>query len=309
MNLQDTLEILIPTYNRKPHITRTLTQITAPESPVKNCSITVLDNASDDGSSQVIADFAARFKNITHIRHAKNIGGNANVTRAYELAKKPYVWVICDDDSFRWDAWGEIQTALETGEYDLLLTRKDDLKGTSDIAKIFRQCTFTPAGIYRTSLITGGVLINMYNNIPNMFPHLALISEILNKKGRIFLPQGEIMDVCTFDSATSGDGNYARGSSGVYIPDTYRNMFWTVGFLNSAGLIQDKKLRAYILDHIGNHGFFSYIWGSFRKNYTHYGSFALNEASVRSVLNLRQKMQFDLACCLLRLFYSFKKKK
>lgn len=309
MNLTDTLEILIPTYNRKPHITRTLTQLTAADSPVRHCSITVLDNASEDGSSEVIAQFAARFSTVKHIRHAKNIGGNANITRAYELAKKPYVWVVCDDDSFRWEAWEEIQAALETNEYDLLLTRKDDLKGTSNIARIFRQCSFVPAGIYRTSLITGGVLMNMYNNIPNMFPHLALISEILNKKGRIFLPQGEIMDVCTFDGATSGDAHTTRGSVKTYSPAVTTHMFWTVGFLNSVKMVQDKKLRAYILDHIGRHGFFGYIVGSFRKNYTHYNGFALNEAFVRSELCFRQKFQFDLACIFLKLTSIFCRKK
>ncbi len=306
--IQEHLEILIPTYNRKPHITRTLGQLTAPESPVRNCSITVLDNASDDGSSEVIAQFAAQFANIKHIRHAKNIGGNANITRAYEMAKAEYVWVVCDDDSFRWDAWGEIEAALATRQYDVLLTRKDDLHGTSDIARIFRQCTFVPAAIYRTSVITGGVLMNMYNNIPNMFPHLALISEILNKQGRIFLAQGEIMDVCTFDAATSGDEHNTRGSQ-TYAPDAVTHMFWTVGFLNSTGMIQDKKLRAYILDHVGNHGFFGFIWSSFRKNYTHYGGYVPNKASVRSVLNRRQALEFQVVCALLSLLTLFHRSK
>ena len=307
-NLAETLEILIPTYNRKPHILRTLTQLTAPESPVRHCSITVLDNACTDGSSDVIAQFAARHANLKHIRHPQNIGGNANITRAYELARKPYVWVVCDDDSFRWDAWPEIENALQTGEYDLLLTRKDDLKGTSDIARIFRQCTFVPAGIYRTAIITGGVLMNMYNNIPNMFPHLALTSEILNKKGRIFLPQGEIMDVCTFDAGTSGDGTNTRGSQ-TYSPPCITHMFWTIGFLNSVQMVQDPQLRTYILDHVGNHGFFGYIVGSFRKNYTHYGGYPLNAAFVRSGLGWRQRLQFDLANLFLKITTLFYRKK
>ena len=81
MEIQKQLEIIIPTYNRKVHITHTLEQLTAADSPVKNCSITVLDNASTDGSSEVIESFAKKFANVTHIRHPKNIGGNANITR------------------------------------------------------------------------------------------------------------------------------------------------------------------------------------------------------------------------------------
>ena len=45
ITLQEQLEIILPTYNRREHLQRTLTQLTAPESPVRHCSLTVLDNA------------------------------------------------------------------------------------------------------------------------------------------------------------------------------------------------------------------------------------------------------------------------
>lgn len=306
--LQEQLELLLPTYNRREHLLRTLTQLTAPESPVRSCSITILDNASTDGSADLIKEFAAKNSNIKHIRHAKNIGGNGNIARAFELARKPYVWVVCDDDSFRWEAWPEIENALFSNEYDILLTRKDDLKGTSNLAKIVRQLTFLPAGIYRTSNITSGVLMNMLSNIPNMFPHLALVCAVLNKKGRIFLPQGEIMDKCTF-SDQSGDECSVRGYD-EYPHPFIANMFWTVGFLNSLQLIEDKKLHAYILENVGNHGFFGYILGSFRKNYTRYGGNKLNIAFVKSGLTGGQRVKFLLARMLLRVvtFFSHKRR-
>lgn len=307
-SLYSLLEIIIPTYNRKEHLTRTLTQLTAPESPVRQLSITVLDNASTDGSSEVIDEFAAKFSNITHIRHQKNIGGNGNIARAFELARAPYVWVVCDDDSFRWDAWGEIENALRTDRYDILLTRKDDLKGTSDIAKIIRQLTFLPAGIYRTSNITSGVLMNILANIPNMFPHLAVACEVFNRKGTIFLPQGEIMDQCTFDTKTSGDEWTLKGYDS-YAPAVLQNMFWTVGFLNSLQMLEDPKLRTYVIDHLGKHGFFGYIVGAFRKNYTQFGSSKLNEAFIKSDINFRQRIQFFGARVLLKLITLFYRKK
>lgn len=306
--MKDILEILIPTYNRKTHIKRTLSQLIAKDSPVRECKITVLDNASTDGTSAVIEDFASRYTNIKHIRHLKNIGGNANITRAYELAKKPYVWVVCDDDSFRWDAWSEIENALRTDDYDLLLTRKAELRNTSDIARIFKQCTFVPACIYKTSIITDGVIMNMYNNVLFLFPHLALFCAVLNKKGRIFLPQGEIMDICTYDPANTGDGNYNRGNN-TYIPDCSKNMFWTVGFIFSAQMIEDKKLRTYVLDHIGGHGFCAYIIAAFRKNYKFYGGSRLNEQLVRSGLCFRHRVEFDIARVFLKTIYLFSRKK
>ena len=290
MILSEQLELFLPTYNRREHLERTLSQLTAPESPVRSCMLTILDNASSDGSSELIEDFAVRFPTIKHIRHAKNIGANANITRAFELARAPYVWVICDDDSFRWEAWEEIERALGTQRYDILLTRKNDLKGTSDIAKIIRQLSFLPAGIYRTSNISTGVLMNMQANIINMFPHLALSCEVLNKKGNIFLPQGEIMDKCTFDH-TPAKICYTKGYDVVPHPFV-QNMSWTVGFLNSIRMINDPALYVYILEHLGRHGFFGYIFSSFRANYTVYAGNALNKHFIADALPLKQKIKF-----------------
>ena len=307
-NIKDILEILIPTYNRKVHIRRTLTQLTAKNSPVKDCQITVLDNASTDGSSEAIDRFIPFHKNIRHIRHPKNIGGDANIARCYELAKAPYVWVVCDDDSFKWDFWYEIENALRTYDYDLLLTTKRDLKNTSNISKIFKQCTFVPACIYRTSLITDGILMNIYNNLPFLFPHLALASKVFNRKGRIFLPQGEIMDVCNYDKEHSGDGNYTRGNN-EYVPNYRKNMFWTVGVIVSTQLIEDKKLRNYILDNLGGHGFCMYIISAFRQNYKFYEGSKFNEQLVCKSLDFWHVIQFNMACLFLKIIYLFSPRK
>lgn len=308
MNVNRYLEIIIPTYNRKEHLTRTLTQLTAPESPVKDVAITVLDNACTDGSDKIIEEFAAKFPNITHVRHHKNIGGNANIARCFELARAPYVWVVCDDDSFRWEAWPEIDNALQTEQYDILLTRKDDLKGSSDIAKIIRQLTFLPAGIYRTANITSGVLMNIMANIPNMFPHLAVACEVLNRKGTIFLPQGEIMDQCTLDTKRSADEWNVKGHD-TYAPAVLQNMFWTVGFLNSLQMIEDQKLRTYVIDHLGRHGFGGYMLGAFRKNYTRFGRSKLNEAFIKNGINCRQRFVFFWVCLFLKIITLFHRKK
>lgn len=307
-NIKSILEILIPTYNRKPYIERTLKQLTAEDSPVKDCPITVLDNASEDGSSEAIDRFISFHKNIKHIRHPKNIGGNANITRCYEMAKAPYVWVVCDDDAFKWDAWPEIENALKTNEYDLLITSQYNLKGKNNIAKIFRQCTFVPAGIYKTSLLTNSCLINMHNNVPFLFPHLSLISEVLNKNGRIFLPKGEIMNVNSPDYIHSKDVSYTRGNNG-YVPGYSKNMFWTVGVIISTQLIKDKNVRNYILDHIGSHGFFGFIFAGFRPNYKIYNGSKFNEAIARNSLDFSHRLRFDLACLLLKIIFFFVPKK
>lgn len=302
------LEIFLPTYNRKRFLANTLAQLTAPESPVRNCRMTILNNASTDGTKELLEEYAAKFPNIKVIHHPKNIGGNANITRCFELATAPFMWAVCDDDSFRWDHWHEIEDALLSNQYDILLTRKHDLKGTSDIAKIIRQLTFLPAGIYRSKFITGAVLINMFNNIPNLFPHMGLICEIINKKGSIFLPQGEIIAETALDVGELD--NYLKGTEEkTHVSQSAREMFWTVGFFNSLQLLEDEKLRTYVKNNLGKHGFFGYLMGAFRLNYTKYNASVINIRLMKNNMTLWQRFQFFWVRVFLRLLTFFRKKK
>ena len=49
--LQENLFISLVTYNRKDYLKRTLDKLLEDSSPLRNVDITILDNASDDGSS------------------------------------------------------------------------------------------------------------------------------------------------------------------------------------------------------------------------------------------------------------------
>ena len=308
MKLQNQLELFLPTYNRKKCLQHTLAQLTAPESPVRACHITILDNASTDGTKELLEEYAAKFPNIKVIHHPKNIGGNANIARCFELATAPFMWAVCDDDSFSWQHWPEIEAALKTAQYDILLTRKHDLRGTSDIAKIIHQLTFLPAGIYRTQFINSGVLINMHNNIPNLFPHMALICEIINKKGSIFLPQGDIFDKTAI--AIGDLNNYLKGTEeNTYTPQSAREMFWVVGFFNSLQLLEDAKLRTYVKNNLGRRGFFGYVMPAFRFNYTKYNSSKINVRLMINNMNLWQRFQFFWIRVFLQIINLFRKKK
>lgn len=79
--------------------------------------------------------------------------------------------------------------------------------------------------------------------------------------------------------------------------------------LKFVAMIEDPKLRAYVLENVGKHGFFGYIFGSFRKNYTFYNGNKLNEAFVKNDLNFTQRIKFFFARHLLKLITLFSKKK
>ena len=93
-SIKDSLEIIVITYNRAKYLERTFAQIFAPESPVRDFDITVLDNKSTDNTAQVVAEYQKRFPNLRHVVNNRNIGGNANIAKAFTEAKKEYLWIL-----------------------------------------------------------------------------------------------------------------------------------------------------------------------------------------------------------------------
>ena len=155
--LENKLEIILITYNRKQYLEDTLNQLFCDSSPIKNCKFTILDNCSTDGTTELIEEYTKKYSNIKHIRHNKNIGGNANITRAIEKASSEYFWILCDDDKYDWTAFNEIENAINEDK-DIILVTKELLKKKNNIGLIVRQLTFLPAGIYKTANVTSSVL-------------------------------------------------------------------------------------------------------------------------------------------------------
>ena len=67
--LQENLFISLVTYNRKDYLKRTLDKLLEDSSPLRNVDITILDNASDDGSSELIDEYCLKYSNLVHIKH------------------------------------------------------------------------------------------------------------------------------------------------------------------------------------------------------------------------------------------------
>ena len=61
MSIKDKLQIYLITYNRKIQLEHTLKQILAKDSPIRNFDITILDNASTDGASELIDEYCQNF--------------------------------------------------------------------------------------------------------------------------------------------------------------------------------------------------------------------------------------------------------
>lgn len=235
------LEIVIITYNRKREIIQTLESLMASYSPVRCCPITILDNCSTDGASEICAEFAEKYENITHIRHPQNIGGNANICRAFEIAKEEYIWCLSDDDGLDWSAWQEIEDAMVAG-YDGIFTTQTNLRRTKGLGSQIMECIFCPGCIYRRENITGNVLQGMYANIHNYVPHLTIAFAIIMNDGKFFIPKHEIVyQPPKFEDIPEiATKNNTRGNDICYSPATV-DKIWEVGFINWLTLLDEKK--------------------------------------------------------------------
>ena len=114
-------ELLAPvliTYNRAQELGHTLEQWAA--GPLAGANLLVLDNASSDGTAEVVAAFAGRMPNLGYARNAHNVGGAANILRAVEHGASPYLWIIGDDDRWEPRELGELAAVLGEGRADLI---------------------------------------------------------------------------------------------------------------------------------------------------------------------------------------------
>ena len=182
--LEDIFEIIIPTFNRKLYLKNTLEALLDEKSPVKNVQITLLDNASFDGTSDMIDEYAAVHANIKHIINERNAGGDVNICKAYGMAKKEYAWVLCDDDSYSWETWHEALKLMsekipviyagpvcgnEPPEYDLYIN----------------EMSFVPYIIFRSEIITDDLLTSMYKSTYTMMQQMRIPIKCANEHLKI----------------------------------------------------------------------------------------------------------------------------
>lgn len=95
------LSICIPTHNRKKFLAEALKSIISQASD--EIEITISDNASTDGTKELVRSFQKDFPRITYSRFSKNLGPDRNFLRAIELAKGEYCWFLGSDDRIEAD--------------------------------------------------------------------------------------------------------------------------------------------------------------------------------------------------------------
>jgi glycosyltransferase involved in cell wall biosynthesis len=90
------LSICIATYNRGPFIADTLDSILAQFEP--GVELVVVDGASPDNTSEVMAKYVSGHPEIRYYREQENSGVDRDYDKAVGYARGEYCWLMTDDD-------------------------------------------------------------------------------------------------------------------------------------------------------------------------------------------------------------------
>lgn len=295
------IDITIITYNRLNHIKRTLDSLFAESSPVRDYEMTILDNCSTDGTGEFLEKFSECHKNLKVIHNIRNIGGNANICRAYEtsLARPAeYMWVLCDDDFYDFSAWNEVERKIEE-KTDVIcvcnyaLPEKFTQKQVLPYLPI--QCSFVPAGIYKKSILTDSVMSTMYDSIFTMFQQDILVLDAINMHKSIYVVKNEIVHNGVFDEKNDADYSYTRGLPHVLRRRNDTN--WILGFANVITYLNDEQLQKEAMNIALNskciflHGISDFLNAGIKSFVENNGEHYLEE--IKAVVDEKTKKQID----------------
>ena len=244
--LKDKLEIFIITYNREKYLKHTLEQVYSKKSPIRDFKITILDNKSTDGTAELIDNAIADFPNSKHVIHNRNIGGNGNIARCYELAQKEYFWILCDDDEIDFGNWVGVEKAILKENADCVVV-SNYIHPKQGVAQLLGQLSFVPAGIYKTEKLTDTVMQNISFQISCCFPQLALVCKLINDGKKFVILDDWIVQMVEHPAVSS----YSRGMDTDKHP-LMANMTWSLGFMKTIQMIKDEKTRELIIEQYHN---------------------------------------------------------
>ena len=179
------LSIVLITYNRAALLRKTLESLAC--LPFAECELIVLNNASEDETTDIVTAALPRFQSGRLVTHPVNIGGNPNILRAYEFGSRHYKWILCDDDILDFSRVEDLIEVLNDRRAEVI--RLSDVgvipeeRGTlRSIASLlhdrnsfsFYSLGFVPGVIFRSDRIGSNVQYG-YMNIHTFYPQLFVL--------------------------------------------------------------------------------------------------------------------------------------
>ncbi len=139
------VSVVIPTYMRASGVARALDSIVEPDLRDR-LEVIVVDNASTDGTDQVVEERKEHFEQLSYHRWDDNVGPLENWRRGIDLARAPWLKIIWSDDAV---TPGAVAHYLQTAERNRVATVTSRVTveypdGASVLRYLERPTTLTP---------------------------------------------------------------------------------------------------------------------------------------------------------------------
>lgn len=121
--MKQLLGIYIPTYNRKEKLTECLDSLLSQASR-RSVPIYISDNASTDGTEQLVKNLKNKYPKIYYKRNGANLGYPSNIISLLKMGNTEFMWFFGDDDKFKPDAIDSVLKYINSG-YDFLQINSD----------------------------------------------------------------------------------------------------------------------------------------------------------------------------------------
>lgn len=95
------MSVVLPVYNVAPYLRKSLETLT--NQTLKEIEIVCVDDASTDGSKEILEEFASRDKRIKLLFHEKNLGIGAARNDGARIATGEYMIHLDPDDFFEYE--------------------------------------------------------------------------------------------------------------------------------------------------------------------------------------------------------------
>lgn len=90
------LSLCIPTRNRVALLRKTLDSIVGQPGFISDCELIISDNASEDGTVEMVRGYATQYENIIYDRNPTDIGADGNFMKAVHMATGEYIELLGD---------------------------------------------------------------------------------------------------------------------------------------------------------------------------------------------------------------------
>jgi abequosyltransferase len=203
------LSICIPTFNRISDLDKCLRSITAQidELQTADVEVVVSDNASTDGTEDLLREYASKHPYLRYSRNDENIGYAKNINNVVASSKGKYCWLLGSDDELWSGSLAEVLKAtvektdiilgnpVTHGRHRRYLTEQPGhvfyIKGSSDFAGYINKCTEISAAFAFISTIV--VKKDFWDNVAlskfeyeHPYTHMLRICKGLTSGGTIF---------------------------------------------------------------------------------------------------------------------------